>query len=151
MNNKILFICTGNYYRSRHAELYFNALAVKQNLNWEGFSRGLATELAGNIGPIAPKVIIRLKEQEIRIDEKIRNPIQLDQADLQAADLVIALNEPEHRKLMQQRFPAWADRIIYWQVADLDLLDSKTAFSMIENNITLLISQLSLTQENEPE
>ena len=140
--HKILFICTGNYYRSRYAEYYFNAIAVKHNLDWEAFSRGLATELGGNIGPIAPRVIIRLKEQEIRIDEKIRNPIQLDQADLQAADLVIALNESEHRKLMQQRFPEWADRIIYWHIPDLDQVGSDVAFPKIEQYITEQLRQL---------
>src|SRR5678815_5060088 len=118
MTHKVLFICTGNYYRSRHAELYFNALATKQSLNWEAFSRGLAIEElgSGNIGPISPRTILRLRECKILLEDKIRFPIQLIQNDLQTADLVIALNEPEHRKLMQQRFPAWADRITYWQV-----------------------------------
>ena len=141
--HKILFVCTGNYYRSRYAELYFNALAAKQGLNWEAISRGLATDLGdGNVGPIAPRVIIRLREREIALEGKIRFPLQLTQTDLQAADLVIALYEPEHRKLMQQRFPAWENRITYWQVADLDQIDSEIAFSRIEEYITEQIRQL---------
>jgi protein-tyrosine phosphatase len=143
--HKILFICTGNYYRSRYAEYYFNALAAKQNLDWEAISRGLATDLGdGNIGPIAPRVILRLKEKEIPIEEKIRYPIQLDQADLQEADLVIALNEPEHRKLIQQRFPAWEDRITYWQVPDLDQVGSEIAFARIEQSLTAQIQLLGI-------
>ena len=142
--HKILFICTGNYYRSRYAEYYFIALAAKQKLNWEAFSRGLAIDVGdGNIGPITPRVILRLKEHEIHIDGKIRYPIQLTQADLQEADLVIALYEPEHRKLMQQRFPVWEDRITYWQVPDLDQIGSEVAFPRIEECITEQLQHLN--------
>ena len=142
--HKILFICTGNYYRSRYAEYYFNALTAKQNLDWEAFSRGLAIDElgGGNIGPITPRVILRLKEHDILVENKIRFPIQLTQADLQTADLVIALNEPEHRKLMQQRFPAWADRITYWQVPDLDQLSSEVAFPKIEQYVMEQLQRL---------
>jgi len=144
--HKILFICTGNYYRSRYAEYYFNALAAKQNLDWKAISRGLAVEElgGGNIGPITPRAILRLKEKEITIENKIRYPIQLDQADLQAADLVIALNEPEHRALMQQRFPAWEDRITYWQVPDLDQVGSEIAFPKIEEFVTEQLQHLAI-------
>jgi protein-tyrosine phosphatase len=142
--HKILFICTGNYYRSRYAEYYFNSLAKKQNLDWEASSRGLATDLGdGNIGPIAPRVIIRLKEKEIPVNGKIRYPIQLAQADFQEADLVIALNEPEHRKLMQLRFPEWANRITYWHVPDLDQVGSEVAFPKIEQYITEQLQHLN--------
>ncbi len=142
--HKILFICTGNYYRSRYAEYYFNALAAKQNLDWEASSRGLAIEElgGGNIGPISPRVIIRLREREIFLKDKIRFPIQLTQADLQEADLVIALYEPEHRKLMQHRFPAREDRITYWQVPDLDQIGSEIAFPKIEEYVTEQIPRL---------
>lgn len=144
MMHKILFICTGNYYRSRYAELYFNALAIKQNLNWESFSRGLAIELGGqNIGPISPLVLICLKEREIPMEEKIRFPIRLTEVDLQEANLAIALNEPEHKKLMQQRFPKWADRITYWHVPDLDQVGSEVALSRIEQYVTEQLRQLS--------
>ena len=148
--HKILFICTGNYYRSRYAEYYFNALAEKQNLDWEASSRGLAIDLGdGNIGPITPRVILRLKEHEILIDGEIRYPIQLTQTDLQEADLVIALYEPEHRKLMQQRFPSWEDRITYWQVPDLDQIDSEVAFPKIEEYVTEQIQQFKNLESNQ--
>lgn len=150
MTHKILFICTGNYYRSRYAEYYFNALAAKQNLDWKASSRGLATDLEdGNIGPIAPRVIIRLRERDIALEDKIRFPLQLTQADLQDADLVIALYEPEHRKLMQQRFPTWEDRITYWQVPDLDQIDSEVAFPKIEEYVTEQIQQFKKLESNQ--
>ena len=38
----LLFLCTGNYYRSRYAEELFNHRAAPAGLNWRAQSRGLA-------------------------------------------------------------------------------------------------------------
>jgi low molecular weight protein-tyrosine phosphatase len=147
MLHKILFICTGNYYRSRYAEHYFNNLALKQNLNWRAVSRGLATELSGNIGSISPSVLIRLKEYDIHLETPIRFPIQLAKADLQEADIVIALNKPEHQELMQQLFPEWVDRIVYWHIPDLDQVSSDVAFSKIEQHVNEQLQHLGTSSK----
>ena len=43
---RVLFICTGNYYRSRFAEEWFNFLVRQERaLHWVADSRGLALEL----------------------------------------------------------------------------------------------------------
>jgi low molecular weight protein-tyrosine phosphatase len=142
MNSQLLFLCTGNYYRSRYAELVFNNLASKSGIVWSAFSRGLATEGSQNIGPIASKVLTRLKEQGIMLESPIRYPLQVVHADLQTARLAIALHEPEHRPLMQQRFPYWVDRITYWHIPDLDQMGSDDAFSAIEKQVTELLQHL---------
>src|SRR4051812_49853681 len=50
----VLFLCTGNYYRSRFAEALFNSVAVRMGLPWRASSRGLALERgAGNVGAMA--------------------------------------------------------------------------------------------------
>ena len=50
----ILFLCTGNYYRSRLAEVLFNSVAGKMGLPWQASSRGLALERGvNNVGPMA--------------------------------------------------------------------------------------------------
>lgn len=38
----VLFLCTGNYYRSRFAEYLFNHLAEQQTLEWRAESLGFA-------------------------------------------------------------------------------------------------------------
>jgi protein-tyrosine phosphatase len=59
----VLFLCTGNYYRSRFAEELFNHEAERASLPWIAQSRGLALERgANNVGPIAPGVLHTLKE-----------------------------------------------------------------------------------------
>ena len=40
----VLFLCTGNYYRSRFAEELFNHQAERADLDWIAQSRGLALE-----------------------------------------------------------------------------------------------------------
>jgi protein-tyrosine phosphatase len=38
---QILFLCTGNYYRSRYAEDFFNFYPRSEGLAWRAFSRRL--------------------------------------------------------------------------------------------------------------
>ena len=37
----VLFLCTGNYYRSRFAEILFNSVAGRMGLPWKASSRGM--------------------------------------------------------------------------------------------------------------
>ena len=48
----VLFLCTGNFYRSRFAEIYFIWLAGREKICWQADSRGLALD-PNNIGPIS--------------------------------------------------------------------------------------------------
>ena len=45
-HKRVLFICTGNFYRSRFAEAVFNHHAELHKIPWVAFSRGLAIHLA---------------------------------------------------------------------------------------------------------
>ena len=146
MKHQVLFVCTGNYYRSRFAEMFFNALAAKYGLPWKAVSRGLATGLgASNVGPISPLVLAKLNRLGIPTEAQIRMPIQLKRTDLEQADLVIALDAAEHGPRLRRQFAQWADRIEYWNVPDLHLMGSEEALSQIEKNVTALVQQLQPT------
>ena len=142
MDNKLLFICTGNYYRSRYAELFFNDLALKKQLNWTATSRGLAADEGHNVGSIAPHVHERLKLRGIPINGHARFPMQLEEKDLLGSNLIIALDRSDHQPMMTKQFPAWADQITYWDVPDLNLMDSDSAFAAIEKNIYSLLEDV---------
>jgi protein-tyrosine phosphatase len=116
----VLFLCTGNYYRSRFAEVLFNAVAGKMGLSWRGSSRGLALERgANNVGPMAVSAIEALEVLGICAgDECKRLPAQVTAEDLEAADRIIALKQDEHLPLLQERFGAWTERVEFWHVDD---------------------------------
>ena len=71
-----------------------------------------------------------------------RAPLQLQESDLAAADLVIALDGTEHPPFMRQRFAAWADRITYWDVPDAHLLKAENALARIADHVDALLQRL---------
>jgi protein-tyrosine phosphatase len=143
MPSTILFICTGNYYRSRFAEEFFNALASRFRLSWQAVSRGLDAQQGANPGPISPHVLKKLKTLDIPVKARVREPLQLGETDLVEADLVIALDAEEHKPLMARQFAEWADRTMYWHVPDLHLMKAEEALSRIECHVSLLVQELS--------
>jgi protein-tyrosine phosphatase len=116
----ILFLCTGNYYRSRFAEVLFVSLARKTGLRWNASSRALALERgAGNVGPMATAAVQALAAMGHHDAERCtRSPAQVTAADFKGADLIIALKRTEHLPLLQERFPEFADRVEFWHVED---------------------------------
>jgi protein-tyrosine phosphatase len=144
MNPKIvLFLCTGNYYRSRFAEIMFNHLARQDRLGWEATSRGLALELgAGNVGPISRHALAGLNARGIPFDRPVRYPLPLDGSMLTSAHHIVALKQDEHLPLLQQRFSRHLSRIEFWQVSDLDCAPPDEALAQIENGVLALIERL---------
>jgi predicted translation initiation factor SUI1 len=125
----VLFLCTGNYYRSRFAEVLFNSVAGKMGLPWRASSRGLALERGiNNVGPMAASAVKALEARGLRaVAEFGRFPIQVTVKDIEAAHWIIALKEAEHLPLLQERFPAWTEKVEFWHVDDapevLDLIE----------------------------
>ena len=68
MNTKdrVLFLCTGNYYRSRFAEELFNFFAKGEGIAWRAFSRGLAERGSPeNVGPISQFALELFKHEPL--------------------------------------------------------------------------------------
>ena len=115
---KLLFVCTGNYYRSRFAEYYIRHRAHESGLDWSVDSRGLGLTNS-NVGPLSRYTIAECDRLGINY-QPCRFPLALTASDLEQADRTIALKEAEHRPMMQRLFPVWENRIEYWQVHDID-------------------------------
>lgn len=142
---KVLFLCTGNYYRSRFAEIVFNARATARGLNWQAESRalGIGLRTLSNVGPISPHALKALESRGLQCSSVSRHPIQVCEADLAGSDLIVALKEAEHRPLMEVSYPAWAGRVRYWHIHDLDAATPVEALAATEQAVDELIAQLA--------
>lgn len=143
---RILFLCSGNYYRSRFAEHLFNWLAEQESLCWGAESRGLIVDRSNNVGPISTNALDALTTLGIFGPADSRFPIQLAHTDLIDADLIVALKEAEHRGMIAERFPLWTDRVEYWHIDDLDCADPGEALPVLEKSVRELVKRLR-TQE----
>ncbi len=142
MPDTVLFLCTGNYYRSRFAEHYFNEQARLRNMDWQASSRGLQPS-QDNLGFMSRDALDRLRVLDIDPPEPLRLPMDLQADDLRAATLTIAVNEIEHRPLMEARFPEWTERVRYWRIFDVDVTAADTGLAAIEEAVQALLSELS--------
>jgi len=118
MESRVLFICTGNYYRSRFAEAVFNHHAEALGLPWKAFSRGLAIHLVPPEFLLSPHTHQHLADRSMDVRHTAPHRKQLSEKDLMEADVVIALKDDEHRPMMRKMFPHWEDRVVYWDVGD---------------------------------
>jgi protein-tyrosine phosphatase len=147
MSRQLLFLCTGNYYRSRFAELLFNHLAPVRGLPWQAVSRGIAIELGvDNVGPIARSTLAALDGRGVPLPATPRYPLALAEADLAGADHIVALKHDEHRPLLDAKFPGWAGRVEFWQVHDIDQALPSEALPQIEREVLALLERLGLGQ-----
>lgn len=138
----VLFLCTGNYYRSRFAELYFNALAAERGSRWRADSRGLRIFM-GNDGPISSYTIDWLTDMGIQLPDPHRLPIAIAEADLQSAGHVIAVKEAEHRPMLEANYPTWVERVEFWDIHDLDFAMPELALPQLRGKVEELLARLT--------
>jgi protein-tyrosine phosphatase len=145
----LLFLCSGNFYRSRFAELYFNHHAALQDLPWRAESRGFRLN-AKNVGPISEHATFGLQKRGIPLAEPARMPLVATQEDLSRCQLVVALKEAEHRPMMRQYFKDWVDRVEYWRIHDLDCSQPHSALADLEHELRRLLARLKTQPQMGP-
>jgi len=144
---KILFLCTGNFYRSRFAEEWFNHLAAQASLAWRADSRGLSKNpyLLGNRGPISPLTVQELAKRSVRLGE-IRFPKILQPGEAAQFERVIALDQDEHRPLLERFYPDLLATVTYWNIKDLGDESSESALGRIDARVKNLLTELANTK-----
>ena len=68
-------------------------------------------------------------------------PKQCAVLDLESADYIVALNEEEHRPIMNERFPEWETRIQYWEIGDVGLVQPNKALALIDVQVNALLAR----------
>jgi translation initiation factor 1 len=135
----VLFLCTGNYYRSRFAEILFNSVAGKMGLPWKASSKGLALERGvNNVGSMAVSAVKALEAMGVRTADAVaRFPMQATVDDFALADWIVALKQAEHLPLMRERFPAWVEKVEFWHVDD-----APEVLGLIEQEVMRLVARI---------
>ncbi|MGF1482870.1 MAG: low molecular weight phosphatase family protein [Opitutales bacterium] len=143
---RILFLCTGNYFRSRFAEGLFNHLAQARGLDWSAFSRGLSVEMAPERPHLSPFTRNALMRRGIPLRLCGERKVAASPADWAAAERVIALKELEHRPLMRMKFPQFESQTEFWHVDDVDFSPASESLKLIERLVEGLVTTLEVQQ-----
>jgi len=138
---RVLFICTGNYYRSRFAEAVFNHHAEQRQIPWTAFSRGLAIHLAE--GHLSTHTTEALNTRQIHLRHTGQTRLPLSEEDLLKSSYRIAMDRSEHLQMMLEQFPGWAEKIDYWDVSDIQFRSSTDALPEIELKVMQLLEKVS--------
>ena len=144
MKETILFLCSGNFYRSRFAELFFNHLVEGSGLPYRADSAGLWPDCRShNVGPIARETLEALHARGVPLPHPHRDPRDVTEADIRSAAVTIAVKEAEHRTIVAMRFPALLDRVEFWQVHDIDVAPPSEAIPELERRVRELLERLA--------
>jgi protein-tyrosine phosphatase len=87
---------------------------------------------------MAASAIKALEARGLRaVPEFGRFPIQATVEDFEAAHWIVVLQETEHLPLLQERYPAWAEKVEFWQVED-----NPEVLGLIEREVMDLAARL---------
>lgn len=139
---RVLFLCTGNYYRSRFAEILFNHLALEQGVPAVADSAGLAPACwTRNPGALSPHTLEALQMRGIV--PHLRLPRDVTPQDFHSSARVIAMKEEEHRPMVHSRFNAFARKVEYWAFDDIEDQPPGVVVPAIERRVRELLAELT--------
>jgi protein-tyrosine phosphatase len=141
---RILFLCTANYYRSRFAEHYCRHLLAQRGLSLEVDSAGLEMQKWRDYNPgnLSAHTIQGLRELAIPLEAPYREPRQFEPSQWSPTTRLIALSQTEHVPMMTRLFPAMVERTEFWAVEDVEFAAPGEALPRICRSVEALIDSL---------
>jgi protein-tyrosine phosphatase len=142
-DQRLLFLCTGNYYRSRFAHELWSHLERATPTGWRAESGALSlAATGGNLGAMSPHALRALEVRGIQLTDRGRMPRLAEKADFALSERIVAMSGREHRPMIASRFPDWVDAVEYWDVEDMDVCPPELALPRIESRVHELRSRI---------
>lgn len=136
----VLFLCSGNYFRSRFAELWFNNESERRQRPWYATSAGLLMENE-NQGNISEYTRTFAHARGWSVPD--RPPIPASDELFEQADRVIALKESEHRVPIESRFTRFQGKVTYWMIHDEDVMKPSDILPTLESQLIQFVETLN--------
>ena len=115
------FVCSGNLYRSRYAEAWFNYLSIThERHDLRAFSRGIAVQPTDDYRqgeiftrriPLAKPTYDRMLAKNIPFCLIGPTNQALSDGDCGAAEVIFLMNRVEHLPVIERQYPAYLDRV----------------------------------------
>tara|TARA_B100000242_G_scaffold124146_1_gene87340 strand:+ start:451 stop:888 length:438 start_codon:yes stop_codon:yes gene_type:complete len=140
--HKVLFVCTANIFRSRFSEEVYNHFAKKLNIPSEAFSAGL------RVGEYTTRKIYtpalqQLKYYNINPSRKDDLSIHINDLDLNVYDMIICMDEVEHRPMVEMNDQLNKTNIDYWNIVDEPMVSSKVSLPVCFDKVKDLVTSVS--------
>ena len=140
--HKVLFVCTANIFRSRFSEEVYNHFAKKLNIPSEAFSAGL------RVGEYTTRKIYtpalqQLKYYNINPFRKDDLSIHINDLDLNVYDMIICMDEVEHRPMVEMNDQLNKTNIDYWNIVDEPMVSSKVSLPVCFDKVKDLVTSVS--------
>ncbi|MDH5460648.1 MAG: low molecular weight phosphatase family protein [Candidatus Bathyarchaeota archaeon] len=130
---KILFVCTGNSFRSPVAE------ALLKTLRGDLEADSAGTHPASTIAPNAKRLL-----EKMNAAKNLKTPEGVNQKNLEEYDLIVAMKE-EHNNHIINKHPHLKEKIIIWNIDDPYFLPTgsdRRILKEIEENVRELSASL---------
>ena len=140
--HKVLFVCTANIFRSRFSEEVYNHFTKKLNIPSEAFSAGL------RVGEYTTRKIYtpalqQLKNYNINPSRKDDLSIHINDLDLNVYDMIICMDEVEHRPMVEMNDQLNKINIDYWNIVDEPMVSSKVSLPACFDKVKDLVMSVS--------
>ena len=139
--NNILFVCTGNIFRSRFAEEVFNHLCKINGVDATAFSAGLQVGRYKQRKIYRPAMseLERLKIEPLRSNE---DSVHINDIDVSIYDQIICMDEEEHKPMVRSNELLSGFTFQYWNIVDMPKVSSDISLPKCYKKVESLIDQL---------
>lgn len=89
---------------------------------------------------ISPHTLNYLEVEKLP-EGRMKFPEQVENWHFESGIRIIAMDEVEHRPMMEKAFPKFADQIEYWQVHDIDFTHPSEAMPRLKFKVEELVRE----------